>query len=141
MLQEWAWEAFDVWTLAAWGIALALAGVTLKIGWPVFHVSATGSLLVAAATLTGTNLWALPLAAGVGAMGMARFASVGFASRWLSRIVGLMGLGGIAWMAYGVLSGQPAWQDVGGLGLAIGGFALGTIAVLGLWHRSGDPDE
>lgn len=140
MLHEWAWQSFGAVTLAAWGAALALAAIAVKLGWPVFHVGATGALLVAAGSLVGTRLWALPLAAGVGAMGMARFASVGLASRWLSRLVGLMGVAGIAWMAYGVVSGGPAWAAFGGWEVAVGGFALAVIAALGLWHASGEDE-
>jgi len=139
-LEGWAVEAFPWLALAAWGGALAATAITLKVGWPVFHVTGAGLLLVATGAMASTDLWALPLAAAVGAMGMARFASVGLASRWLSRAVAAAAAGGLVWLGVGVATGSGTWSGAGlqeGLVLAL---ALLVVVVLGLWHPDGDEE-
>lgn len=141
MLEDWALDPFPWLALVAWGGALVATGITLKIGWPVFHVAGAGALLVAAGSLAGTDLWALPLAAAVGAMGMARFASVGFASRWLSRAVALAAAGGLVWIAVGAYRSAGAWAALGLQEGLVAALALVCVTVLGLWHPDGDDEE
>lgn len=140
MLEGWALDPFPFLALAAWGAALVATGLTFKFGWPVFHVTGAGCLLVASAALVDTALWPLPLAAAVVAMGMARFASVGFASRWLSRAVAAAAAGGLAWMAYGAATGSGAWADVTLQEGLVAGLSLLVIVVLGLWFRDDDEE-
>jgi hypothetical protein len=129
-------------TLIAWGAGVALTAVTLTVGWPIFHTAAAGALLAATVTATGTTVWPLPLAGAAVAIAMARFASVGVASRWLSRSVGLAALAmlGLAGYLYvgGDLTLGPEGAD--GLELVAGAIALLVVAVLGLWHGSDEED-
>lgn len=129
-------------TLGAWGIAILVAAATLKVGWPILHTTASGFLLLATATATSTVVWPLPLAGAVVAIAMARFASVGLASRWLSRTIGLVALAmlGLAGYLYagGALALGPDGADT--LELFGGALALIVVAVLGLWHPS-DEEE
>lgn len=140
MLEGGSLDVFPTMSLIAWGGAVALAAVTLKLGWPVFHVGAAGLLMVASALLLGTSYWPLPLAAAVGTMAMARFASVGFASRWLSRAVGLAGAGGLVWAIYGYATGSGSFGGSDALDLGVAALALVVIAVMGFWHPADDEE-
>lgn len=141
-LLGWEPTALPTTTLLAWGAGLLLVAATLKVGWPILHTAATGVLLVAAATATTTVVWPLPLAGAAVAIAMARFASVGLASRWLSRTVGLASIGLLGFAGYLHLGGQltlgPEGADA--LELLSGAIGLAVVAVLGLWHPS-DGDE
>lgn len=140
MLEGGSVDAFPTLSLVAWGGAVALAAVTLKLGWPLLHVGAAGLLMAASFFLVDTSYWALPLAAAVGAMAMARFASVGFASRWLSRAVGLAGVVGLVWAVYGYATDSAGWAGSDALEVGVAGLALAVIAVLGFWHGGDDED-
>lgn len=140
MLESWQIDPFPVLTLVAWGTALVLTAITLKLGWPIFHVGAAGALMVAAVPLVDTAYWALPLVAAVGAMAMARFASVGFVSRWLGRTVGVGAIVGLGWVVWFAVQDVDAWsfsvlETIGAV------LALGVIAALGFWHPDDEDEE
>lgn len=142
-LLDWQASALPIEALGAWTIGLALTAITLKVGWPILHTSAAGALLLAGAAAAGTSVWLAPLVGAAVAIAMARFASVGMASRWLSRLVGLLAVAVLGFAAYqastGALSLGP--EGAGTLELVAAAGALAVVGVLGLWHPSGDEDE
>lgn len=142
VLVDWEPTALPWLMLLAWLAGLALTAVTLKIGYPVFHTAATGALLVATVAGTSTIVWPLPLAGAAVAIAMARFASVGFASRWLSRSIGVLALALLGFAVYLQAGGQLQLGPEGAdrLELFAGGLALAVIATLGLWHPTGDEE-
>lgn len=142
LLQDWSLDPFPIHALVTWGLALAITALTLKLGWPILHVSAAGLLVVTTGFMDGMPEWPLPLAAAVGVMAMGRFASVGFASRWVSRAVGLLsliGAVGLLWVKIqgdvNLGGGPSSWFETGAAILA-----LVVVAVLGFWH-GGDGEE
>jgi hypothetical protein len=143
VLLGWEPTQLPMLTLVTWGAGLALVAATLKIGWPILHTVAAGTLVAAAATATSTVVWPLPLAGAVVAIAMARFASVGFASRWVSRTVGIgaLALVGVAVYLYagGGLELGPDGAD--GLELFGATMALIVVAALGLWHPGPDEEQ
>lgn len=143
LLVGWEPTALPTLMLLAWVVGLALTAVTLKLGYPLFHTAAAGALLVATVTGTGTAVWPLPLAGAAVAIAMARFASVGLASRWLSRTVGVLAVAVFGFAAYLQFGGQLQLGPEGAdrLELFAGALALAVIAILGLWHPSGDEAE
>lgn len=142
-LVSWQASALPWLTLVAWAAALVLAAVTLKVGWPLLHTVTGGLLLFAAATATATVVWPLPLAGAVAAVALARFASVGFASRWLSRTLGLAAIALFGFATYLYTQGdlRLGGDTTDGLEALAGAFALIVIAILGLWHGGGDDEE
>lgn len=142
MLEGFSLDPFPVLALVAWGAAIAVTAVTLKLGWPLLHVSAAGLLMAASLFLVDTSMWALPLAAAVGTMAMGRFASVGFASRWVSQAIGLTGLAGVAFVVWRFAAGSAG---IGGdeatlLEASTAAGALAVIGVLGIWHPNGEEE-
>lgn len=142
-LVGWDPSALPEMTLFAWVVGLGLAATSLKFSLPIVHTGTAGALLVASAFATSTSVWALPLAGAVVALALARFASVGLASRWLSWIVGLLALGLLALTGYRYATGS---LDLGGDGTsgielveALG--LLLALAVLGVWPSGGDEEE
>lgn len=137
-LLNWEPTQLSFFALAAWGVGLALVSVTLKVGWPILHTSAAGALLVAAASATSTVVWPLPLAGGLVALASARFASVGLASRWLSRTVGVAAVALLALAVYLYATGDLNLSGDGtdALEVLAGAAALVLYGVLGLWHPS-----
>lgn len=142
-LVSWQASALPWLTLVSWAAALAIAAVTLKIGWPLLHTATAGLLLFASATATATVVWPLPLTGAVAALGLARFASVGFASRWLSRTVGLVGLALLGFAVYLYSQGdlRLGGDATDGLEALAGAVALVVVAVLGLWHGGEDEED
>lgn len=142
VLVDWEPTALPWLMLVTWAAGVGLTAVTLKIGWPVFHTAATGTLLAATVAGTSTAVWPLPLAGAAVAIAMARFASVGLASRWLSRTVGVLAIALLGFAVYLQAGGQLQLGAEGAdrLELFAGGLALAVIAVLGLWHPNGDEE-
>lgn len=141
-LLEWEPSALPTLMLFAWGGGLLLATATLKVSWPIIHTSAAGLLLLASITGTGTVVWPLPLAGAAAAIAMARFASVGFASRWLSRSIGIAAIAVLAFATYLSAMGDLTLGADGTdpIELIAGAGALLVIAILGLWHPTGEDE-
>lgn len=141
LLNDWSIDPFPALALAAWGLALVLTAVTMKLGWPIFHVSAAAALMVTTGLMDGMAEWFLPLIGAVGTMGMARFADIGFVSRWVSIPVGLVAVVGIGTLAWWLYDGSASLGTGGAsvLEATTAFVALALIAVFAFWH--GDDDE
>jgi hypothetical protein len=129
--------------VVAWVGAIAAGAMSLKLDWPLLHVTAGALLLGTTWLLLPTVLWPLALAGAVFAMATARFGGLSFVSRQASRVVGIAAVAGVAWLGYQAVAGQPRLGPEGGstaeLVAAIG--SLVVIVALSFWQPfSGDED-